>query len=148
MAHTLLSTRPQASAISRTRFSVRSVVRPELFLGQATHKPPSAASRWAAEGKRFSRSLCLSLNKTMTSKGARLSLRKLDSSGGSPRGAPTSVTRWPSLIPSFLRSGVPEYPAVIESVYGRASRAQQERLVRRRNNAFDAGGLYSPRIHT
>src|SRR5437016_5411479 len=46
-AQTLLSTRPVAKPISRTRSSVKSIGVPEAFLGQAIHRPPAGQRRWA-----------------------------------------------------------------------------------------------------
>src|ERR1700758_1534646 len=43
-AQTLTSTNPDASPISRTTFSLKSVATPELFFGQLAHIMPAGAS--------------------------------------------------------------------------------------------------------
>ena len=67
IAHTLTSTRPLASACSRTTSSVRSVGTPEARLGQAIHSPPAIVVRPLALSQCRSRSATIGQNTSTTS---------------------------------------------------------------------------------
>ena len=131
-AQTFTSTSPDASPISRTTFSVTSVFTPELFFGQLTHSIPAGARRWPT-GQNFFSNSSFDLAKIMAKSsaffpGADAFVRPPGLGPGICReaishpasaafnssmtsdGASTSNTRTPSLMPSFLASGVPEYP--------------------------------------
>jgi hypothetical protein len=90
-----------------------------LFFGQATQRDPLGTSFSASIGKRCSNPLAVSLNTTINSRGF-VGLVRIFTFGGSlPKswtnafGALTTPTVKPSLIPNFLMSGVPEYPAIL-----------------------------------
>jgi len=129
IAQTLLSTRPFASATSRTMFSVISVSTPELFLGQATHSAPAGSSAAESRSNRHRSSAAETVKNTITSSGPRALDLTSTLSGSSPSvsskrsGAPTSARRDSGLMPSFFGRGVPEYPATCRTLSGSESAA-------------------------
>src|SRR5262249_59507057 len=54
MAQTFTSTRPKPNPVSRTRFSFKSVGRPDALFGHAIHSMPFASSLAGSAGKAFS----------------------------------------------------------------------------------------------
>ena len=116
-AQTFTSTNPAARPMSRTMCSVRSVGTPELFLGQLTQSMPAGVKCFEMKSK-SSRSSLDFANHIMKSTGyfrprsiVHLS-RAVFSSARTSAGIPDMDTRFPGLIPSFLGSGVPEYPGI------------------------------------
>ncbi len=118
IAQTLLSTSPLARPYARTCESFNSVASGELCLGQATQRPPDGSSRDAARSKRRLSSPSERTKTMRTSNGPfpfkSVRHRTLGGRGSSSArkwgGAPDVATSFPSLIPSFFGSGVPEYP--------------------------------------
>ena len=110
MAHTLLSTRPSGSATSRTTPSCMVVSSPEARLGQATHRPPEGKIMRDSGPMRRSKSRRCVKKATTTSAEPR-AWRFTVTPGGrpsmTPRGAAIRASVEPSVIPSFLGSGVP-----------------------------------------
>jgi len=117
-AQTLMSTNPTPSPVSRTRFSLRSVTTPELFFGQAIQSIPAGARARAAAGMSSSKEARDLANRKMKSRFPLVTPRirhfasECASSAFTSAGACIKATRNPSLIPSFLGSGVPEYPGI------------------------------------
>ena len=97
----------------RTACSVTSVRTPEDCFGQQIHSPLLSA-REAISAIRPASSVAERTNQTVTSLGARAERWSMTPGGRSgivkPAGAPTRATRDSSRIPSFLASGVAEYP--------------------------------------
>src|SRR5690349_1106550 len=96
-----------------------SVATPDAFFGHATQRPPEGVIADLAFSNRFSKSARVLTNNTATSADAlpalaanRTPLGKPSSVVSNPAGAPTRSTAFPSFIPSFFASGVPEYPAM------------------------------------
>src|SRR5690242_2960453 len=117
-AHTFTSTSPSPRPISRIEFSLRSVAIPEVFLGQEIQSEPFAARHRCASLKRRFKSAWVVANNWMKSSFSPSCSAQLTLSGNAPRvlrypgGPPSSAMRCPGLMPSFLTSGVPEYPAI------------------------------------
>src|ERR1700729_1401583 len=116
-AQTFTSTKPGRNPISRTAFSSRSVVTPELFFGQLTHNIPAGASAFASRENSFVNSRCDLVN-SITKSSASPCLTMLhsdnawDNSARTSAGAFANCARNPALIPNFFGSGVPEYPGI------------------------------------
>src|SRR5689334_2861898 len=117
-AHTFTSTSPSPRPISRIKFSLRSVAFPEVFLGQEIQSEPLAARQPFASLKRRFKSAWVVANNWMKSSFSPSCSAQFTLSGNGPRilrypGGPlSSAMRCPGLMPSFLTSGVPEYPAI------------------------------------
>jgi hypothetical protein len=100
---------------------------PEARFGHATHSPPSGSSARRSDGNRRSSSAERVTNMTATSKRPRACVRTSTPGGSFPSvraksfGASIRPTRASSLIPSFLGSGVPEYPATYSDLFTRLS---------------------------
>jgi hypothetical protein len=116
-AQTFTSTKPACNPISRTAFSSRSVVTPELFFGQLTHNIPAGASTFASRENSFVNSACDLVNTiTKSSESPCLTMLHSDNAGDNSArtsaGAFANCARNPALIPNFFGSGVPEYPGI------------------------------------
>ena len=115
MAQTLLSTSPSGRATSRTTCSCMVVARPEERLGQATQRPPDGKIIRPRASMRRSKSR-RSVKKATTTSAFPRAWRFTVTSGGrpsiTPGGASTRARVDPSMMPSFLGSGVPLYPAI------------------------------------
>src|SRR4029079_245368 len=89
---------------------------PDARLGQAIQSPAAGSMARRREGRRRWSSARLLVETTIASSGPRTRDLTVTVSGRSPinssnpPGAETNATRCPSLIPSFLASGVSEYP--------------------------------------
>src|ERR1700722_11882883 len=136
-AQTFTSTRPAANPISRTACSSTSVGTPELFLGQLTQSIPAGASCLLNRLNSFVNSVFDFVNSMAKSSGdfsprtALLEIVQFVSavfnSASASDGAPANATRNPSLIPSFLGSGVPEYPGMVDAYRAMAYQPRRER---------------------
>lgn len=130
-AQTFTSTSPVPSPRSRTTLSVRSVVTPELFFGQQIQSIPAGASARAADNSSTLNTVSDLAKIKMKSRFPLATLCRrhfasaFRSSVFTSFGTCSNATRNSSLTPSFLASGVPEYPAISED----SSRSQSEALL-------------------
>ena len=115
-AQTLTSTRSPASAAARMTSSLTSVATPEAFFGQHTQRAPACGIA-ARSALSRTRSAARVRNSSVTSPVPRTVV--LTPAGSGPRiasmsaGAPSIASVLAGLMPSFLVSGVPEYPTSI-----------------------------------
>src|SRR5439155_24919875 len=112
VAAALLSTRPFGRGTSRTTASVMAVGTLDDFLGQATHRPPSGLMAAVSASRRLARAARSVVKNSTTSTCLPNLVVEWAPAGRSrskPSGAPSRATVAPSLMPSFLGSGVPEY---------------------------------------
>jgi hypothetical protein len=99
-------------------FSLRSVVTPELFLGQLTHNIPAGASSLLIRLHSFVSGAFDFVNTIAKSSGVFLlsvvshPASSVFNSAHTSGGGSVRHTRNPGLIPNFFGSGVPEYPGM------------------------------------
>src|ERR1700687_5895913 len=130
IAHTLLSTRPVGRATNRMKSAVISVGTFDAFFGQATQNPAAGVMRRLTEASWRANSARRVRKSTRTSDGSfpvspvckDAVLGNTPSVFSKSLGGPRIATRWPSLMPSFFGSGVPEYPATSSPRWRRCGR--------------------------
>jgi hypothetical protein len=113
IAHTLLSTHPVGSRMSRSTSSVRSVATPLVFFGHATQTAPAGAAASVSAGHSASSVSRVTWNETTTSSGASSDFCQTapptsPSVSAKPGGAWRTVNTDSSPMPSFFGRGVPE----------------------------------------
>src|SRR5207248_2804250 len=126
-AATLMSTMPSGRAWSRNPFSEMSLTCPPALRGHASQSAPAGKMRRARAGSLSASSASARKNATTTSAGSSpVTVSTASGRPGTcqPSGAATRARRVAGLTPSFVASGVFEYPATAPAYPSPHERAQ------------------------